>query len=102
LRTALAQKTPNTIDEIEELKREYQKIRTQGFAVSNGENSPGAFGISAPIHDKRGNVFACICVAAGPKERFTADKVQTWIPLVVGAGKEISQRLAGFNSSMLF
>ncbi|MHC1760025.1 MAG: IclR family transcriptional regulator [Negativicutes bacterium] len=95
--TALIKKTPHTIVELSELKCEYEKIRTQGFAISDSENAPGAFGISTPIRDKNGNVFACICIA-GPKERFTTQKIQEWTPLLVIAGNEISNKITGLNS----
>lgn len=96
--TELVKKTPNTIVTIPELKCEYEKIRVQGFAVSDSENTPGAFGMSAPIRNKNGQVYACICVA-GPKERFTTEKIQAWIPVLIEAGKEISQRLVGSKNN---
>ncbi len=93
-RIKLIKFTPNTIVNLQELKLEYEKIRNQGYATSDSENAPGAFGISAPIRDKRGNVFACICIA-GPKERFPEEKVKEWIDLLLDSGQEITNRIVG-------
>lgn len=50
--------TKNTITDIGELKKELQMIHKQGFAVSNGENETGTFGIAAPIKSYSGQVIA--------------------------------------------
>ncbi|MER1959230.1 MAG: IclR family transcriptional regulator [Solibacillus sp.] len=50
--------TKNTISDIGVLKKELQVIHKQGFAVSNGENETGTFGIAAPIKSYSGQVIA--------------------------------------------
>lgn len=89
------QTAQNTITDLCELEAEYERIRQQGYAISDEENTPGAFGISAPIRDQSGMVSACLCVA-GPKERFTPNKVNDWIKVVMDGAAEIS-RLLGFR-----
>ena len=92
--TPLQKKTPNTIVDPEVLLQEYDRIRKQGYALSEEENSLGAYGISAPIRDAARKVVACICVA-GPIQRFTPEKRKEWIPRVIKAADEISARLGG-------
>lgn len=91
-KTTLIKKTENTITDVEELLMEYEKIRRNGYATSDEENREGSYGISAPIYDKNGLVWACLCIA-GPKYRFTKQKLKIWINLVVDAANEISHRL---------
>lgn len=92
LSSELKRRTPNTIVDPQILKEEYQRIRDRGYAISDEENTLGAFGISAPIWNKYDEVIACLCLA-GPKEHFKGKKIETWISLVVNGAKEISYRL---------
>lgn len=91
-KTTLDKRTENTITDVEELLLEYEKIRQNGYATSDEENREGSYGISAPIYDRSGEVWACLCLA-GPKYRFTEKKVKNWINLVIDAANEISHRL---------
>lgn len=90
--TELIKHTEKTIIDVEELLMEYEKIRRNGYATSNGENREGSYGISAPIYNKNGTVWACLCVA-GPKYRFTDVKIKNWVNLVMDGANEISHRL---------
>ena len=85
-------KTNKTIVDSETLLKEYEKIRQQGYALSEEENCAGAYGIAAPIRDSSGKVVACICVA-GPIQRFTPSKRSEWIPLVIAAADKVSAKL---------
>lgn len=82
----------NTIVDPKILLEEYEKIRQQGYSVSNEENRAGAYGLAAPIFDKTGTVIACLCIA-GPKERFTPQKVVEWTTRIISSAYEISYRL---------
>ena len=84
--------TPNTITDPEVLADELEKIRHRGYAISNGEHTYDSYGISAPIRDRKGQIFSCLCIA-GPKERFTPEKADSYIPLLLGSADEISSRL---------
>jgi len=64
--------------------------------VSDEENSPGAYGLAAPIRDRNGEVWACLCIA-GPKRQFHEEKRSNWLRLVINGAEEISYRL-GFRS----
>lgn len=92
--TVLVKVNPNTITDYSQLFEEYRKIRLQGYAHSNEENTLGAFGISAPILERPGVVSACLCIA-GPKERFTPERIQSWTHSVIHSAQEISKLLIG-------
>lgn len=92
--TELVKITPKTITEHRKLVEEYRKIRLQGYAYSDEENTLGAFGISAPIFERPGIVSACLCIG-GPKERFTPERIQNWTLFVIRSAQEISKLLIG-------
>ena len=100
LRSAILEKqTENTITEPAELMKEYEIIRQRGYAISNEEKQPGAFGIAAPVMNAEGHVFAALCIA-GPKERFSESNQQRWIPLLLGAADELTFLLSGKNRAV--
>ncbi len=82
----------NTITDLDALRSELARIRTQGYAASVEETDPGAWGIATPIRDWRGQVVGAIGVA-GPTMRYTAEKVQQYVTLCRQAAEEISVRL---------
>ncbi len=92
----LERRAPRTITDPERMLEEYARIREQGYAVSDEENSPGAYGLAAPIRDRNGDVWACLCIA-GPKRQFHEEQRSNWLRLVVNGAEEISYRL-GFRS----
>lgn len=60
--------TSNTITHKEDLARELEMIRRQGYAFDNEEIEYGLKCIAAPVVDGRGKVVAAVSVS-GPKER---------------------------------
>ncbi len=56
----LYKKTPNTITDPSELLEEYEKIRKNGYAISDEESLVGAIGIGAPVRNSKGKVVACV------------------------------------------
>lgn len=83
--------TPKSITDPEELKKDYELIRSQGFCVSASENRVGAFGIAFPITDRLGNVNACLCMV-GPSEKFVPEVREKWMSLLKTGADEISYR----------
>lgn len=69
------------------------ETRERGYATSNGERQSGAGSVAAPIFRSDGQVVGSIS-ACGPLSRFTPDRIQTYVPLVVKAAANIS---AGLN-----
>jgi IclR family acetate operon transcriptional repressor len=62
-------KTPKTIMNKAELRRQIERVVRDGYAVSRGEAIDGAAGMAAPVFDKKGKVIAAIVIGA-PDERF--------------------------------
>ena len=55
--------TPTTIVDPAELEREFKRIRTMGYAKSNGESVEGIVGYALPILDTTGKMAAAIHVS---------------------------------------
>jgi DNA-binding IclR family transcriptional regulator len=76
-------------DRLEEL---LEQTRSVGFAVSRSESVLGAVGISAPCFGPGHRIEGSISVS-GPESRLTPEVVTQITPLVVDAGRRISQNL---------
>lgn len=85
----MVKKTPNTITDIDELQREYERIRTRGYSISNEESTIGVIGVGAPLRDAEGKVWGCLCVGS-PKVRVNDEKLKFIIELVVSTANKIS------------
>ncbi len=65
--------TGNTVTDLEALRRELQRIRSRGYALSMGERSEGLGSLSAPVTDFRGLVVAALSLAL-PEIRYREDR----------------------------
>ena len=84
--------TPNTIVDPDELRKELEKIRNQGFAVSRGETSIGAVGVAAPLFDYSGRVVAAFSVG-GPEGRITPERIPVFARYVKEVAAQASRAL---------
>ena len=73
------------------------QVRRQGYAISDGQRSPGVSSVAAPIFDGTGAVVGAINVS-GPTERFGRVVQQRLAKLVVTAAATLSAGL-GFRES---
>lgn len=89
--------TPNTITDMECLKKELDRIRNQGYAVDNEEIESGLKCIAAPIRDSRQRVAAAISISA-PKERFDLEE-SAFRFLVKKTAQEISDRISSYEET---
>lgn len=83
---------PNTLTEPEDILREYEKIRKQGYVISDEEVAPLVTGVSVPVFDQSGEVKGCMACAfiKGPD----ADrKIEDIIKLFKQGAEEISRYL---------
>jgi len=71
--THLVRHRPNTIVEPDALRREVQKVRTQGVAETHEEFSQGVSGFAASVYDLRNRPVAALVVAA-PTARARTDR----------------------------
>jgi DNA-binding IclR family transcriptional regulator len=64
----LRPQTKRTVRDLAGLERDLKRVRERGYALDDGEDSPGARCIAAPISDGEGRVVAAISVS-GPAGR---------------------------------
>ncbi len=86
----LHKKTPNTITEPAKLLEEYEKIRQNGYAVSDEENLIGAIGIGAPVRNSKGKVIASVGAAA-IKSRISKEDLENIKNKVIECASKISK-----------
>ena len=91
-KVALKPRTPYTIKDPEELKKELAKIRRDGFAFDNEEHELGMRMVAAPVMDWEGNVAAAIGVL-GFSRRISKQRMTTLAPIVKKYAMKISQSL---------
>jgi DNA-binding IclR family transcriptional regulator len=72
---------PNSITEKETLRKEVNKVRKSGYAISFSERDPGCSSVAVPISN-----YVCPVVLAllGPEHRLT-------LPVMMGTLKEMKQ-----------
>lgn len=66
----------------------------RGWAVNYGETSIDEVGVAAPVHDHRGDIVACVLIAA-PKFRVSPDTLQSLGEACSAAARKVTQRLGG-------
>lgn len=66
--------------------------RKRGWAQSIGEREPGVSSVSAPIRNATGQVIAAISIS-GPQERMGTHPGRLYAPVVMAAGKYLSDAL---------
>jgi IclR family transcriptional regulator, KDG regulon repressor len=85
----LSRLTEKTLVDPERLRAELSLIRSQGYAMSNGEWILDASGIAAPIFDRNSDVVAALTIS-GPTQRFTPEVIQDYIEKVMRVARQIS------------
>lgn len=85
----LEPRTPNTVTEVAELEKQFDQIRSVGYAIEDEEFAVGVSCVSAPIREND-TVVAAITVSA-PAERFKQRR-QELINAVLAAAERASQR----------
>lgn len=60
--------TSLTITDAAQLALELEKVRNQGYAISNGENTDGVICVAAPVLDSSGKAIAAVSIS-GPYSR---------------------------------
>ena len=82
--------TERTIVDRQELLQRIEQIRKDGYAVSTGGLSEGAFAIAAPIFSKGGDILASLAIS-GPLHRLDADKEKRYVKMVVAAARALTE-----------
>jgi DNA-binding IclR family transcriptional regulator len=89
LNKKLAAMTPSTIVERDRLEEEFESIRKRGYASSIGEVVPEVAGISAPVFNHTGEIFAALTVA-GPIQRFAGERFQQMCRQLIASAQQLS------------
>ena len=84
--------TPNTITDLDELKRQLATVRKEGFGYENEEQYLGVRNVAAVIKDDGGGVVGAIGVI-GPTVRLSPERMKDIAPDVRGCALEISRAL---------
>jgi len=88
--TPLIRHTQNTITEPARLAREFETIRTHGYAVDNEEYLAGICCVAVPVRDPDGRVIAALAVHA-PVSRMRLDQAMEFLPLLRQSADSIAQ-----------
>lgn len=94
LRAPLPARTPKTLTDPDELRKEIERIKVSGFSRDRGENEDGSCCFGAAIFDSQGNVAAAISVA-GPDSRLKGEVAEDVAVAVRAAAQEVTDRLGG-------
>lgn len=89
--------TKNTITDPALLKKELQKIKKQGFAMSSGENTPEAAAVAAPAFDRSNRLVGVLSVS-GPSSRVKGTILAYLRDRVVDASNMLSKALGHRHS----
>lgn len=88
-RWGLPEVTENTITDEEELHRELEEIREQGYAVNMEENIEGLRAVGAPVRTNDGDVIGGLSIS-GPTHRLKGDRLHSELAdLVRGEANEL-------------
>ncbi len=89
----LKKRTPKTITTPSRFFTELEKVRVQGYAVDDEENSLGARCVGAPVFDPLGQVEAAVGVS-GTISQVDDSNLPKIVELVKEAARKISRQLA--------
>jgi DNA-binding IclR family transcriptional regulator len=84
--------TDHTITSRQRMLEELDEVRQRGYALAVDELEIGLTAAAAPIRSAHGDIIASMSIS-GPTFRLTRDRLDETVPLVVGAGLEVSHRL---------
>ena len=83
---------PNTLTETEEILKEYDKIRSNGYVISDEEITQYLCGVGVPVFDHRGNASGCIVIAFIKGPDFYK-KIAEYIDILKAGALEIEKYL---------
>lgn len=88
----LQPRTPNTITDVDEMKKELKKIRKNGVAFDDEEHELGVRNIAAPVRNWENNVIAAIGII-GLTTRISRQRMIELAPQVKNIAEEISYKM---------
>lgn len=91
-RLELRRFTQHTITDLDELRRDLEAIRRQGYTRTYGELDEGVYGVGAPIWNNRGTLEAGLSLV-GPEARWTEEGWARNVRATLAAAQRISHQL---------
>jgi len=90
--------TPRTITTLSRFRQELKRIREEGVAIDNEENTPGVRCIAAPIFGSDGSAIAAISLT-GPVQHVTEETAAKVAERVKAAANQLTQAVGGHPPS---
>jgi DNA-binding IclR family transcriptional regulator len=87
---------PNTLTDPEALRQRLDEVRKLGYTTSHQESVVGVAAASVPVFGQDGRVAGSLSVS-GPEARIGTDLETRIVPLLVQAGRDVSEAL-GYHS----
>lgn len=85
--------TPKTIVDVDKLLRVVQKVRGQGYAISDEEIELGLRSIAVPIRDSSGEVLAAMSLAVRAQRMEAHEMVERLLPALEAGRRAFAQSL---------
>lgn len=82
--------TPKTLTELEQIEREVQRVRKDGFALDDEEFLPGLLCIAALVPSENGPSNLCVAVQA-PVMRLDVEKAKQFLPALQRAAQALAR-----------
>ncbi len=95
--TDIKELTEYTITDLDEMKKELERIRAKGYATDEQENEIGVRCIAIPLLDYTQKAWGAISIS-GPVERMTDEAFEKIIPVLIPIGTQIRNEL-GYHVS---
>lgn len=87
--------TKHTITSESALRKALEKVRENGWALSEGEVEVGIRSVAVPLRGHSGRVVAALNVSAHASRVSKAEFLRSHLPVVLEAGRRISMSLTG-------
>ena len=92
----LARETAHTLVTLDDLRRDLDRVRAQGYAVDNEEIVVGLRCVAAVIYDEHASPLAALSVS-GPTARITEQRIPVLGEAVAGIAAEITAEIGGLR-----
>lgn len=90
---------PNAVRSMDDLFQRLKAVRSQGWALQQGEVISGILAIAAPIRRGEGSVAAAVCVGSDGSGRTRREDLLGCLPTLLEACRAISFRLGNVSFS---
>lgn len=88
----LSQQFPDSPEIVQAAIDQRERLRMEGYALTFEEINKGVAAVAAPIFNSDSQVVASMAIAA-PKERFTLEHIQKYIPMIIDSCRRVSEAL---------